>query len=102
MILARFECELINVFRSSHEGYLGSQASKTLDIMAHLLLYCPVVYDFVCKSRPLKLLGSLKDFAKLIPHRNGFILNDYYVLRLLLSITGNIGKYVSNFFGLGN
>ncbi|KAH1019263.1 hypothetical protein HUJ04_009107 [Dendroctonus ponderosae] len=78
---------------SSRKGYLGSQASKTLTIMAHLMLYCPLVCDFVCKNSPLQLLESLKDFAQMIPHRNCTVLNDYYVLRLLLSLTSNIGKY---------
>ncbi|ERL85625.1 hypothetical protein D910_03044 [Dendroctonus ponderosae] len=61
--------------------------------MAHLMLYCPLVCDFVCKNSPLQLLESLKDFAQMIPHRNCTVLNDYYVLRLLLSLTSNIGKY---------
>ncbi|XP_066150183.1 uncharacterized protein [Euwallacea fornicatus] len=72
---------------------LGIQASKVLHIVSKLLLHNTEIADFICRGGCLKLLTACKEYAKLIPHRNGAVQGDYYLLRLLLKIVSSIGKY---------
>ncbi|XP_066247066.1 uncharacterized protein [Euwallacea similis] len=77
----------------SKRAQLGIQASIVLHIASKLLLHNTEIADFICRGGCLKLLAACKEYAKLIPHRNGAVQGDFYLLRLLLRIVNNIGKY---------
>ncbi|CAG9766951.1 unnamed protein product [Ceutorhynchus assimilis] len=77
----------------SDDFKLGIQAGKLLKIIAQLILCNEHTADFICYDKLLKLPPHLREYALLIPHRNGAVQNDYYCLRLVLTIVENIGKY---------
>lgn len=69
-----------------------------MDVISQLISCNVYTAAFICYDKRLKVLPNTKEYAKLIPHRNGAVQNDYYLLRLLIAIVGNIGKYVSFFY----